>query len=41
MNWIPMVVLCDGSHLLGMSLGRAMMGGADGADMSSFEACEF
>jgi hypothetical protein len=36
-----MVVLYDDSHLLRMSLSRAMTGGADGADMSSFEACEF
>jgi hypothetical protein len=41
MNWIPVVVLYDGSHLLGMSLSRAMTGGAYGVAMSSFDACEF
>jgi hypothetical protein len=40
MNWTPMMVLYHGSYLLGMSLNRAMTGGANRVAVSSFDACE-
>jgi hypothetical protein len=41
MNWVPIVMFYDGSDLLRMSRGRAIVGNAHRVAMSSFYDCEF